>query len=255
MNEGGRPEDGARADGAPGDPRAGAGDGCVVVLLDIDGTLLHAHGAGRMSFRRALTAVFGWDDDIAYIDFSGATDLDVLARILRHHGREAAPGEIDRFFDRLAVELRTAIRGSPVTVYPGVRELLARLSADPRAVVGLVTGNTGRCARIKLEAAGLHGHFVLGAYGHEHADRTEIARLALDRARRHARDRVVGENWMIGDTPSDVAAAWAVGARCLGVGTGAHAPAALLQAGADAAVVDLSDVERILGILGLPREG
>lgn len=226
-------------------------DGVVAVLVDIDGTLLHVHGAGRASFVRALKAVFGWDDDIGYINFSGATDLDVLDRVLRRHDHVAGTGQIDRFFDRLAIELRASIRDAEMTVYPGVRTLLGRLSTDPRAVVGLVTGNTGRCARIKLEAAGLHGHFVLGAYGHEHADRSEIARLALDRARHRMGGAGIREVWMVGDTPADVAAAHAIGARCLGVGTGAHTPEELLRSGADRSVPNLSDVEAVMGILGL----
>ncbi len=225
--------------------------GAVVVLLDIDGTLLHVHGAGRTAFVRALKAVFGWDDDIAYINFSGATDLDVLDRVLRRHGRAAAPAEVGTFFDRLAVELRDSVREAEITVYPGVRDLLARLSGDPRAVVGLVTGNTGRCARIKLEAAGLHGHFVLGAYGHEHGDRRAIARLALDRARSHVRDREIRGVWMVGDTPADIAAAHAIGARCLGIATGVHTVSELLDAAADEARPDLHDVDAVLRILGL----
>lgn len=229
----------------------GSADGCVVVLLDIDGTLLHVHGAGRASFVRALAAVFGWDDDIAYINFAGATDLDVLDRILRRHGRTATAEEVGRFFDRLAVELRETIGTSPLTVYPGVRELLARLTADPRAVVGLVTGNTARCARIKLEAAGLQGHVVLGAYGHEHADRREIARLALDRARRHVGGGAIRSVWMVGDTPADVVAAHAIGARCLAVATGTHTALELTQANADKSLADLSGTDEILRILGL----
>jgi len=229
----------------------GAGCGRVVALLDIDGTLLHVRGAGRASFIRALAAVFGWDDAIPYIDFAGATDLDVLDRILRHHGRTATAAEVDRFFDRLAVELRETIRHVEPTVLPGVRELLARLSADPRAVVGLVTGNTGRCARIKLEAAGLHGHFVLGAYGHEHGDRKAIAALALERARRHVPGGGIGSVWVVGDTPADVAAAHAIGARCLAVATGGHSMDALTEAGADKTVADLSDLDGVLRILDL----
>lgn len=232
-----------------------AAAGVVVVLVDIDGTLLHVHGAGRTAFVRALKAVFGWDDDIAYINFSGATDLDVLERVLRRHGRAARPTEVEGFFERLAIELRDTVRDSEMTVYPGVRELLARLSEDPRAVVGLVTGNTGRCARIKLEAAGLHGHFVLGAYGHEHGDRKAIARLALERARRHARDAEIRGIWLVGDTPSDIGAAHAIGARCLGVATGAHTVRELREARADNALPDLHDVDAVLRILGLsPRD-
>ena len=225
-------------------------DGRVIVLLDIDGTLLHARGAGRLAFSRALAALWGWRDDIAYINFSGATDLDVLQRILARHGHPARPSEVDRFFDVLAGELDRSIREHAVHLYPGVRELLEALSADPRAVVGLVTGNTSAAAHIKLRAAGLDGHFLLGAFGHEHADRVEIARLALSRAR-----RMPGAErapvFLIGDTPADVAAARGIGAVAVAVATGAHPPQELRDAGADVVYETLAPHGEVLRMLGL----
>lgn len=223
----------------------------TVVLLDIDGTLLHVHGAGRQSFIRALESAFGIKDDIAYINFSGATDLDVLHRILARHGHDASPTGIARFFERLAIELEETISGAEVTVYPGVRELVAALAADPRVIVGLVTGNVEACARIKLRAAGLDRHVTLGAFGHEHADRREIARLALDRIRRRAGPDATLRVFLIGDTPSDIEAARGIGATSIAVATGHHPTEELRRRGADHARADLSDLAAVLGLLGL----
>lgn len=223
----------------------------TVVLLDIDGTLLHVHGAGRQSFIRALASAFGLKDDIAYINFSGATDLDVLHRILARHGRTATPAEIGQFFEHLADELETTIRGAEVTVYPGVSELVVALAADPRVIVGLVTGNVESCARIKLRAAGLDRHVTLGAFGHEHADRREIARLALDRIRRLAGPHAPLRVFLIGDTPSDIDAAREIGATCIAVATGRHTVAELRERGAAHAVANLADLKAVLGLLGL----
>ena len=224
--------------------------GRVIVLLDIDGTLLHVHGAGRFAFARALAAVWGWEDDIHYINFSGATDLDVLHRILQRHGTPPLPTEIERFFETMARELQRAVQDRPVHLYPGVRELLEALSADARAVVGLVTGNTEAGARVKLRAAGLDNHFLLGAFGHEHADRAEIARLALDRARRQP-GAAEAPVFLIGDTPSDIAAAHGIGAVAVAVATGQHPAAELLAAGADVVYETLEDRTRVLHTLGL----
>lgn len=223
----------------------------TVVLLDIDGTLLHVHGAGRRSFIRALEEVYGWRDDIAYINFSGATDLDVLRRILERHGRAESPAETDRFFECLARELEAGLRDAQVTVYPGVRELVRTLAADPRVIVGLVTGNVESCARLKLKAAGLDGHVLLGAFGHEHADRREIARLAVGRVRRHAGAHADLRLFLIGDTPADIEAARTIGAACVAVATGKHTVDELKHRGADHALTDLADLPAVLRILGL----
>jgi phosphoglycolate phosphatase-like HAD superfamily hydrolase len=215
------------------------------VFWDIDGTLLNVRGAGRRAFIRALRQTLGRDDDIAYIHFSGATDLDVLDQILRRHRLNASPDRIASFFAALADALRDEVALQPPVVCPGVRALLQAMESDGETVLGLVTGNTEACARIKLDAAGLHGPFLLGAYGHEHGNRSIIARLAWERARRHL-DDPEAPRVLIGDTPADITAARTIGARALAVATGQHPAAELRAAGAELVLPDLRATDRIL---------
>ena len=193
-------------------------DETTLVLFDIDGTLLEVKGAGRRAFSRAIDHCFGWKNELKNIRFAGATDLDLFRKIAREHQHEATDADAAKFFDRLAHELKIAIgeAGTVHTVFPGVPELLARLSSDPRCLLALVTGNVAECAWIKLELVNLHEHFVLGAFGHEHADRIEIAHLAVRRAEEHA-GRSYARRFLIGDTPNDVRAAHAIGAKAIAV--------------------------------------
>jgi phosphoglycolate phosphatase len=56
---------------------------------------------------------------------------------------------------------------------------------------------------------------------------------------------------IIGDTPADVTCGRDIGARAIGVATGAYSVADLTQAGAHAAFPDLSDTTLVLeAILG-----
>ena len=225
----------------------------TLVLFDIDGTLLDVHGAGRRAFAQAIDPVFGWKDDCEYVRFAGSTDLDILRQIAERHGHAPTRAEIEVFFDRLAVELEKNMATATLTLYPGVRELLATLSNDTRALVGLLTGNVESGARIKLKHFDIHGHFVLGAFGHEHGDRREIARLAFQRAEKHAGKRRITSRYVIGDTPNDVAAARAIDAACIAVATGKFTTQALLDAGADHAVDNLADTRSILDLIGLSQ--
>jgi phosphoglycolate phosphatase-like HAD superfamily hydrolase len=223
-----------------------------LILFDIDGTLLDVHGAGRQAFADALEAVFGWRDDIHYIRFDGATDLDILRKIMTRRGVVSKPTDEERFFKRLPYDLERTTSSSQLTLHPGVKELLTALSNDPRALVGLVTGNIESCARVKLKKFDLHGHFLLGAFGHEHASRGQIAALALLRARQQIKPgQQIAARFLVGDTPADIEAAEAIGARSIAVATGAHDREALRKAGADHVLSDLSDLPAVLRILGL----
>lgn len=223
----------------------------TLLLFDIDGTLLDMHGAGRASFVRAFEQTFGWKNDLRHIRFAGATDLDLLHRLIREHGREPVAEDEAAFFARLPVELERALAEpdrAPARAFPGVVDLLERLGRRPDCVLGLVTGNIERCAWIKLRHLDLHAPFTLGAFGHEHGDRNEIARLARQRAeRRHGGP--FQRMFLIGDTPNDIRAAHAIGAVAIAVATGGHPAADLHAAGADHVLEDLAGdvLDRVLG--------
>ncbi|MBU0678775.1 MAG: HAD family hydrolase [Verrucomicrobia bacterium] len=222
----------------------------TLVLFDIDGTLVNMCGAGREAFARALKSVFGTDEGLENISFSGATDLIVLESILKQQGVKLTRDKEEQFWRELASHLEQTAQEKEPIIYPGVRELLHTLGAREDVILGLVTGNIEECARIKLERFGLHNHFVLGAFGHEHADRAEIAILARQRALL----KLNGEpraSYLIGDTPSDIHAARAIGAKSIAVATGTYSEPDLLAAGADYVLTDLTDTGRICGIMGL----
>jgi phosphoglycolate phosphatase len=224
----------------------------TAVLFDIDGTLLDMRGAGRRSFVRALEKVFGWQDDIKYVNFAGNTDLNVLQQVADAHRHTLTDDDRRRFFAQLPVELDACAAGAELVLYPGVRELLAALSADPRVVLALVTGNVEACARIKLRQFDLHDHFVLGAFGDEHAGRNEIARLARQRVEASlGSGQRIGATFLVGDTPFDIAAAKSIGAVAIAVATGKFSAGDLQSAGADHVRADLSDTKAVLRVLKL----
>jgi len=218
-----------------------------LVLFDIDGTLLDMHGAGSKAFVLALEEAFGIKDDIPYISFSGATDLDVLDQIFAHHNRELTDADADRFLEVLPGKLLETVQHAEPTVFPGAIELVEQLSAHPEVAIGIVTGNIESCARIKLKCAGFHGHFELGAFGHEHRDRREIARFAMERAQVHLpKGKYFTRKFLIGDTPSDIMAAHFIGATSIGVATGHHTIEMLTDAEAGHVLTTLEDAADLI---------
>lgn len=225
----------------------------TAVLFDIDGTLLDMLGIGRLAFVRALETAFGIRDNLDYISFSGNTDLNVLRHVMSHHGRPLTEHDCEAFHRQLPIELAAASSQAKLVLYPGVRNLLEALSAEPDIVLGLVTGNVEACAWIKLRQFNLHNHFVLGAFGDEHADRNHIARLALERVRsRLAPGQTLKACFLIGDTPNDIQAAHAIDAVAVAVATGKFSVAELKAAGADVVLPDLADTACVMELLTTP---
>jgi phosphoglycolate phosphatase len=226
-----------------------------LVLFDIDGTLLTADGAPRRAFHRAMLDVFGTVGPIATHRFDGKTDPQIARELLTLAGlpdravTEGLPALFGIYLRELSIEL--AQPSHRTTVMPGAIALLDTLATRTSDVVlGLLTGNIRDGAILKLASASIHHDFPIGAFGSDAERREELPPLAVERARRltgvtFSRHEIV----IIGDTPSDVTCGNGLGVRAIGVATGRHDTAALLQAGADSTFDDLSDTAAVLAAI------
>jgi len=230
----------------------------AALLLDIDGTLLRAGGAGRRAIQRALADHAGApiDGAIASMAFDGMTDRGIvreaLALLRRPWDEAACQAILARYVAHLDGELEP---GPGFRVLPGVEPLLQALSARG-AAFGLCTGNVVDGARAKLRRAGLERFFDWGPRGmHGFAEDGEARPLVVAAAVRRvsaALGRAVkpGEVLIVGDTPRDVIAAHEVGCPCLCVATGNFDEAALRESGADRVVPTLEAPAALELLLG-----
>lgn len=226
-----------------------------LVLFDIDGTLLLTDGAGRAAIRAALLEEFGTAGPIDRFRFDGKTDPQIVGELLCAAGHPAAhdPAQIGAVCRRYAALLARELerRTARVRLFPGVVELLDALDARGDALLGLLTGNVVEGARLKLRAAGLEpARFRVGAFGSDAAHRPDLAIIAARRAvplmgREPRREELV----IVGDTPADMTCGRALGARAIGVATGAFSTAALERAGAYAAFRDLANAARVIAAM------
>ena len=208
------------------------------ILFDIDGTLLYARGIGRAAFGIAFLAAYGIPyPDLAGLCFVGATDSNVVRTMAAACGVANSAAREEHFYHRLACEIDAALAQNKPHIYPGIPELTERLNSRGHAL-GIITGNVRATAWSKLRHAGLDHAFAFGAYGDEHHDRTEIARIAVGRAPAGTAVRM-----LIGDTPLDVLAAKANGLAAVAVATGWVTAADLAAAGADLVLPDFSDTD------------
>jgi len=211
-----------------------------VLLFDVDGTLVHAGGAGRRALERVMGAELGAiDGAVAGLRLDGMTDRLIVREVLEAVGRPFDDALCDRLLAGYVEALREEIHGPGFRVLPGVSDLLEELSAAG-AVLGLCTGNVVEGARIKLARGRLDAFFEWGphaiaGFADDGEARELLVRAALERgSRRRGQALEPSDFLVIGDTPRDVSAARAHGVPVLAVATGRYGAQELRAAGADA---------------------
>src|SRR5918992_825794 len=124
----------------------------VLVLWDVDHTLIETRGVGLAIYQRAFPAATGRPlDKLAQV--SGRTELDIMRETLRINAIEPTDHTVATLatalineYDKAREELATTGRA-----LPGAPATLDRLAAEPRIHQGVLTGNLRDVARIKLE--------------------------------------------------------------------------------------------------------
>jgi phosphoglycolate phosphatase len=248
-----------------------------LVLWDVDHTLLIAGGLSTHLYGLVFAELFGRPlPQVA--PMAGRTDRAIIVETLTLAGVADPRSHVPAFIAALTREApafgeRVRARGQ---VLPGVPEALAALAAVDVADGGVgrvwqsvLTGNIRPLAEVKLGALGLGAplDLAIGAYGDMDEVRAELVGVARERARVAGLSEAGGfggeggfgeaEGFggegtvLVGDTPLDVAAALATGARAVAVATGDFTEAELAAAGAHAVLPDLRDTERVrAAILG-----
>ncbi|HMS16085.1 MAG TPA: HAD hydrolase-like protein [Planctomycetota bacterium] len=217
----------------------------LLALFDIDGTLIRTDGAGRAALDQAFEDLFAFRGAFEGVRFHGATDPEILDAGLSKAGQDLshAPEILRRYLAALALHLS----GRSSVALPGACALIQGLKAFPHVHLGLVTGNVAEGARIKLSPDRLGDHFVVGAFGCDHRERSQLIRIAWDRAHQaglgpFAPSRVV----YVGDTERDVGAGRTAGVVTVGVATGPLSYVDLQRAGAHRVYETLPDAPTFL---------
>jgi phosphoglycolate phosphatase len=229
----------------------------LLVLWDVDYTLVSADGLGTRLYEVVFREMFGRELTVV-APKAGRTDRAIVGDTL------ALAGVSRTHVDGLLIALaRAAADGSvPGQVRPmaGAAAAVAALasfgglaspggSASAGIRQSVLTGNVRPLAALKLRRAGLGDHLDLdaGAYGDAHEVRAELVAVARRAASLVYRADFSGSSTvLVGDTPLDVEAALATGARAVAVATGSYAVADLAAAGAHVVLPDLTDAGRVL---------
>ena len=231
-------------------------------MWDVDRTLLNAGGMSPQLYRAVFAELFG-RELTETAPMAGRTDRAIITETLTMAGVPDPRRHVAAFMAAMTrqapaygelVRRRGHVLPGAVAALTALAALAAGGGTNGTGAVhqSVLTGNIRPLAEVKLSAFGLTGFLELdiGAYGESHEARSELVHVARERARAVTGTGFGGESTvLIGDTPLDVAAALATGARAVGVATGGYSEADLAAAGAHAVLPDLADTPRVLAAI------
>jgi len=229
----------------------------LLVLWDIDGTLVQAGEVGRDIFTEAFQAVLGRAPDqvtAKALVMAGRTDPEIALEFLAAHEIAEGASHLPAFSEALVTALaaKAAVVRERGRALPGAREALVALGRTEGVVQSLLTGNLEPNALLKLASFELDGHldFEVGGFGSDHHHRPSLVEVARAKAERKYGTSFPGTaTVLVGDTPLDVAAGRAGGARVVAVATGPYSVAELRATGADAVLPNLGDTAATLAAI------
>jgi phosphoglycolate phosphatase len=222
-----------------------------LLLFDIDGTLVSTGGAGVVALKRVIAKRHGVQDDLHDIEIAGCTDASIAADILKKYREPQGDEDVQKFLDEYVGFLSETIATTDGQVLPGLLEILTQMKARPNRVLGLLTGNVKRGAKLKLQHYGLWDFFEFGAFADDHHDRNHLGEFARTRAQeKHGHEFDAARIDVIGDTPRDIACGRAFGARTVAVATGTWSREQLAGHQPDFLFDDFSDVGEVMRVLG-----
>lgn len=224
----------------------------ILVLWDIDHTLIKTGGLGRELFAHAFHAATG-TPMLHMAAPAGRTEAVTFRETAALHGLDGttaypafATALADAYRDHIQ-ELRARGR-----MLPGAHESLTALAARPEVVQGVLTGNLKAVAEVKLAAFGLTAFIdaSVGAFADDGNTRADLVHAARTRAHQAYGHHFPGTaTILIGDTPNDVTAAKATGAIVIAVASGLYTTEQLAHAGAEMVVPDLTDPAVVHSVL------
>ncbi|MGW5101948.1 HAD family hydrolase [Streptomyces sp. NPDC004100] len=228
----------------------------ILVLWDIDRTLLYTGDTDRQVYRELFEEVVGRPAEHLPARGTGVTMPMAVRELLRANVVE--PEQVEEFAQRIVARMPAQLDRHhddlvrTGRVMPGAPAALAAVARNPETVPTVVTGNLQGSAEIKLKALGLDKHLDLasGGYASDDAHRPALVRVAQRRAgTRYNCDFTRETTVIIGDSLEDIRTGREGGAGVIAVASGTTSPQELAAAGAHHVLPDLTDTRHLLAAI------
>jgi phosphoglycolate phosphatase len=216
-------------------------DASDAYLFDIDGTLLNSRdGVHYFAFLNAMQEILGIQASMEGVPVHGNTDMGILRAVLLRAGlnNTAIDARMPEIITRMSAEVERNQEQIQPELCPSITDLISHLQARGK-LLGAASGNLETVGWLKLERAGIRPAFAFGSFSFPRESRADIFQHGVDLVRQRLGSKATVS--VVGDTPSDIEAARAVGIPAIILATGifsfdelaAHNPDACFGCAAD----------------------
>ncbi|MET7713777.1 haloacid dehalogenase-like hydrolase [Streptomyces sp. NPDC005407] len=224
----------------------------ILVLWDIDRTLLYVGNIDRQVYRETFAELVGRPAERLPARGTGVTMPLAIRSLLLDNGvpEEAVPELLPRMVEllpkRLAAHTEDLRRDG--VLMPGAIAGLQAVHSHEGWMPTAVTGNLKPNALLKLAALGLDGYLdtEIGGYASDNDHRPALVGIAQKRAQATYGTTFTRANTVIiGDSLEDVRTGRECGASVIGVTSGKATREELADAGADIVLDSLEDISQL----------
>lgn len=226
----------------------------MLILFDIDMTLLSSNHIGVTCLRDAGRSLFNPDFTIDTITFGGGLDPVIIRDMLILNKVDPSQTNVNAMRSLYHQLLSDHSKSQPVaSPLPGAHDLVnAAATHHSKPTLGLLTGNYQETGTIKVQSAGFDtALFTINAWGdsspHPKPIRAHLPPVAIENYHQTKGIPLDPQSVIvIGDTIHDVTCAKDTGCRSLAVATGHNDADTLRDAGADLVVDDLTQTGELI---------
>jgi phosphoglycolate phosphatase-like HAD superfamily hydrolase len=228
-----------------------------LVLWNIDLTLVDVAKISRMAFAEAYRGVTG-RPLVKLPQMAGRSEPEIFFEALALNGVNLREADSERLLAPFGAEYATALASRRDMVaaegrlLAGAKESMVAVAAVKGVVASVLTGSSKPNAVLKLRVFGLDRYVDLniGGFGSEAYPRGTLLRVTRQRAEeKYGGSLPDGATIYVADSPRDVEAARIGGATSVAVASGRSSTSELREAGADYVLPDLTDTNRLIGII------
>jgi len=212
----------------------------ILLIWDIDGTLINCKGVGRKAMNSAFEEVYGVVSGFDKVNMSGRLDERIVRDAFEIHGIEE--DDLDIFYAAYGKALNQQMEIHQPYVHAGVTTILNETDLNGRVLNAVGTGNCKVGADMKLRFTGLEHFMRLGSYGSDHDERWALIEDVIKQA-----ETIKGSPFdlekifVIGDTPRDIIAGQKNEVKTIALETGGYSKSELLEYSPDYILPSLSD--------------